>query len=888
MNEEEISSAIAIIGIAGRFPGASNIEQFWQNLCDAKESISTFSTEMVEKSGINKDFANQPNYVKAKGILEGIEEFDADFFNMSEKEASLTDPQHRLFLECAWEGLENAGYDPTQISGSVGVFAGTGMSSYFLHNLYPRPELKESMDPYLIQIGNDKDFLATKVSYKLNLKGPSLSVQTACSTSLVAVCSACNHLLTYQCDFALAGGVAVVVPQASGYLYHEGMILSPDGHCRPFDANAQGTVMSNGVGLVVLKRLSDALKDKDHVYAVIRGYGMNNDGSRKVGYMAPSIEGQAEAISSALAMAGIDPETIGYIETHGTGTLLGDPIEIRGLLQAYGTNSIQKTCVIGSVKSNIGHTVEAAGVIGLIKTALALHYKKIPPTLYFHEPNPHIDFSKTPFYVNSELKEWEVSSTTPRRAAVSSFGVGGTNAHLVLEEWQNEISNTENAAYELILSARSLRVLTHVAHNLGRYLSLHPEVSLIDVAYTLKERKRFKYTRKLVCKNRDEAISALLHFDPDSISANTSNISECNKGKRVPIPTYPFEKKRLWIDPIHKLEMPIITKKSDLSIENTLSEIWRECGVQASGIDEDFYVAGGDSLSAIQAVALIKKKLDINLGTQALLEYRTIASLSQAIKQQMPSTSHLVLLKAGIGTPLFLIHPIEGILFSYRPLVDYLKCTNPIYGIQTGDSTARSIEEIAQCYISEILKIQPHGSSYSIFGMSFGGLIAYEIARQLKEMGKSIHLLAMADIIRPDSNYLPLFEKKAMLIYLLELIEGHPIAPEEGTLDRLIQSLQLENLPENEKQKFQVVVKNHLQALSFYQPKSYEGNVLYFQARNKFFKWPELSLSSTWQPLIRGQIEVKEIDGCHINMMKDPNVKTIANHLNKRMNYERK
>jgi 3-oxoacyl-(acyl-carrier-protein) synthase/thioesterase domain-containing protein/acyl carrier protein len=887
MNEEEISSAIAIIGIAGRFPGASNIEQFWQNLCDAKESISTFSLEMLEKSGINKDLANQPNYVKAKGILEEIEKFDAEFFDMSEKEASLTDPQHRLFLECAWEGLENAGYDPTQIPGSVGVFAGTGMSSYFLHNLYPRSELKESIDPYLIQIGNDKDFLATKVSYKLNLKGPSLSIQTACSTSLVAICTACNHLLTYQCDVALAGGAAVVVPQVSGYLYHEGMILSPDGHCRPFDANAQGTVMSNGVGLVVLKRLTDALKDKDHVYAVIRGYGMNNDGSRKVGYMAPSIEGQAEAISSALAMAGIDPETIGYIETHGTGTLLGDPIEIRGLLQAFGTHSIQKTCAIGSVKSNIGHTVEAAGVIGLIKTVLALHYQKIPPTLHFQESNPHIDFSKTPFYVNSELKEWEALSTS-RRAGVSSFGVGGTNAHVILEEWPNEVSNIEDEACELILSARSPRALMQVAHHLGRHLSSHPEVSLIDVAYTLRERKRFKYTKKLICKNRDEAIFALLHFDPDGNAADMLNIGECIKGRRVPIPTYPFEKKRLWIDPIQRLETLPITKKSDLSIEDTLQEIWKECGVQVSGMDEDFYATGGDSLSAIQAVALIKKRLGINLGTQALLEYRTIFSLSQAIRQQMSSTSRLVLLKTGIGTPLFLIHPIEGTLFSYRSLVDYLKCTNPIYGIQAVGSEGRSIEEIAQSYIAEILKIQPQGPSYSIFGMSFGGLIAYEIARQLKEMGKSIHFLAMADIIRPDSNYLPLSEEKAMLIYLLELIEGHPIAPEEATPDRLIQSLQLESLPENERKNLQLIVKNHLQALSLYQPKPYKGNVLYFQAGNKFFKWPELSLSSTWQPLISGQIEVKEVEGYHLSMMKDPNVKIIADYLTEYMCYERK
>ena len=423
---------IAIIGMAGRFPGAKNIEQFWQNLQSGIESISDFTDEELISSGIDPAVVSEPSYIKVGAVLEDIDLFDASFFGFNHREAETTDPQHRLFLECACVALENAGYDSTRCESRIGVYAGASLNNYLSFNL--NSDQIGSAITFQKLIGNDKDFLTTRVSYKLNLKGPSFTVQTACSTSLVATTLACQSLLNYQCDMALAGGVSIRVPQKTGYLYQEGGILSPDGHCHAFDATAKGTIIGNGVGVVVLKRLADALADGDCIHAVIKGSAINNDGSLKVGYTAPSVDGQAEVIAEAQALAGIEPETVSYIEAHGTGTSLGDPIEIAALTKVFRASTQKKGfCAIGSVKTNVGHLDTAAGVTSLIKTILALKHKQIPPSLHFKEPNPQIDFAKSPFYVNTTLSEWKTNGA-PRRAGVSSFGIGGTNAHVILEE----------------------------------------------------------------------------------------------------------------------------------------------------------------------------------------------------------------------------------------------------------------------------------------------------------------------------------------------------------------------------------------------------------------------------------------------------------------------
>ncbi|MEH2270277.1 MAG: SDR family NAD(P)-dependent oxidoreductase [Nostoc sp.] len=507
-NYESIAE-IAIIGMAGRFPDAKNIEEFWQNLQSGVESISIFTNEEVVSDGIAPNILSDRNYVKASAILKDIDLFDASFFSFNPKEAEITDPQHRIFLECASVALENAGYDSNRCDSRIGVYAGASLNNYYSLDL--NRDRMGSAQCYQTVIGNDKDFLTTRVSYKLNLTGPSITVQTACSTSLVATTLACQSLLNYQCDMALAGGVSIHVPQKTGYLYEPGGTLSPDGHCRAFDAKAQGTTIGNGVGIVVLKRLSDALADGDCIHAVIRGSAINNDGSGKVGYTAPSVNGQAEVIAEAMMLAGVEPETINYIEAHGTGTALGDPIEIAALSQVFGSSTTKKGfCAIASVKTNIGHLDAAAGIAGLIKTVLALKHQQIPPSLNFEQPNPQIDFANSPFYVNTTLTEWKAGST-PRRAGVSSLGIGGTNAHVILEEAPVlEQSSSSRPWQLLVLSAKTDSALETATENLANHLQLHPDVNLADVAHTLQVgRGEFNHRRVLVCQDIEDAASAL-------------------------------------------------------------------------------------------------------------------------------------------------------------------------------------------------------------------------------------------------------------------------------------------------------------------------------------------------------------------------------------------
>lgn len=512
-------SAVAIIGMAGRFSGARDVNAFWQNLCDGIEAITFFSDQELTAAGVSDEELRNPKYVKAAMVLDDVELFDAFFFGLTPREAEVMDPQQRFFLECAWEALENAGYNPESYQGAIGVYAGSSTSSYLLNNLWGNPSVLNAFGRRQTLLFNDKDFLATRASYLMNLRGPSFSVQTACSTSLVAVHLACQSLLNGECDIALAGGVAISVPQRTGYLHQDGDVLSPDGHCRAFDARAQGTVVGNGVGIVVLKRLSDALVERDTIYAVIRGSAINNDGSLKVGYTAPSVKRQADVVAEALAVAGIDPETIGYVETHGTGTPIGDPIEIAALTQAYRMFTGKKGfCAIGSVKTNIGHLDAAAGVTGLIKTVLALQNKLLPPSLNFENPNPQINFKESPFYVNTALSAWE-GKEHPRRAGVSSFGIGGTNVHVVLEEAPaSKPTSTSKEWHLLTLSAKTASGLENRTADLLEYLKRQPDVNIADVAHTLLVgRKTFNHRRMVLCNSVNDAIQTLSKPQPERV-----------------------------------------------------------------------------------------------------------------------------------------------------------------------------------------------------------------------------------------------------------------------------------------------------------------------------------------------------------------------------------
>ena len=479
-------SSIAIVGMAGRFPGARNVREFWENLRDGIESIRTLLDEELIAAGVSSEELSRPQYVKRAAVLDDVAMFDATFFGLSPRDAAIMDPQHRHFLECAWEALEDAAHPPRSFRGSIGVFAGSGMNSYLIHNLLANRELVRQAGLFqLKQTGNDKDVLATRASYQFDLRGPSINVQTACSTSLVAVHLACQSLLNFECDMALAGGVTIEVPHGQGYLYREGEILSRDGRCRSFDAASTGTVFGSGAGIVVLRRLEDALADRDAIRAVILGSAVNNDGARKVGYLAPSVEGQAEVINEALEFAGVSADDISYVEAHGTGTIVGDPIEIRALTQAFRRSTDRRGyCAVGSLKTNVGHLDAASGVAALIKTVLALEYAQLPASLHFQTPNPHIAFADSPFFVNDRLTDWP-SSGLPRRAGVTSLGIGGTNAHAVLEEALPRLHSASVKPYYLLTaSAKTQSAAKRASENLVAYLNEHSEVSLEDASFT--------------------------------------------------------------------------------------------------------------------------------------------------------------------------------------------------------------------------------------------------------------------------------------------------------------------------------------------------------------------------------------------------------------------
>ncbi|MCT9933569.1 thioester reductase domain-containing protein [Planotetraspora sp. A-T 1434] len=504
-NHDAIGTEIAIVGMAGRFPGARNLDEFWRNLESGMESLSTFTDQELAAAGVPEEIRRDSRYVPRRGVLDGADLFDAAFFGYYPREAQILDPQQRVFLECAWEALEHAGHDPGSGTARVGVFAGASANEY-ASALNASPEVRAAVDPFQIGLATSRDFLSTRVSYKLGLEGPSLTVQTGCSTSLVAVHLACQSLLTGDCDIALAGGVSISVPQRAGYLPVEGGVLSPDGRCRAFDARGRGTVSGDGVGIVVMKRLEDALTERDTIHAVIKGSAINNDGRDKIGFTAPSVKGQAAAIRAAHLVADVKPETIGYVEAHGTGTPLGDPIEVAALIEAFGDAGTR--CGLGSVKTNIGHLDAAAGVAGLIKTVLALQHRRLPPTLHFTELNPEIDLGGSPFHVNAELRAWEQDG--PRRAGVSSFGIGGTNAHVVLEEAPPPAETGPSHGHHLlVLSARTEPALRQARADLAEHLSRSGH-DLADVAHTLRlGRRAFAHRTAVVCADIAGAVAAL-------------------------------------------------------------------------------------------------------------------------------------------------------------------------------------------------------------------------------------------------------------------------------------------------------------------------------------------------------------------------------------------
>jgi len=534
-------NAIAVVGMAGRFPGADSVSAFWDNLRRGEESIVTLSEEDLLAAGISEKALANHAYVRRAALMNGIDEFDADFFGFTPQAARMMDPQHRLFLQCAWHALEDAGYDPAYIDGSVGVYATSTTSGYLLHNLMSHYDPNEiigqgvTFEMVNLSLQNDKDYLATRVAHQFNLRGPALSVQTACSSSLVAVHLACQSILNGESDMALAGGASLRIPHRVGYWHEPGSMVSATGHCRPFDVRSDGTIFGSGVGVVVLKALQVAVDDGDRIHAVIRGSALNNDGSTKMTYAAPNAAGQADVIAEAHAVAEIDASTVSYVETHGTGTPLGDPIEIEGLRQAFAVSTATRPgpCFVGSVKSNIGHLESAAGMAGLIKAILCLKHRAIPATLHYTSPNPELHLDRGPFVVRSEYGPWEWDDV--RRAGVSSFGVGGTNAHVVLEEAPavSAPAITGPGPQVLLLSARTAGALQQSRSALAAELSGPDEIALPDVAYTLARRRKENLRMAAVVKDRQDAAAVLAAEEHDNVFLGESVLSDDNWGRVV-------------------------------------------------------------------------------------------------------------------------------------------------------------------------------------------------------------------------------------------------------------------------------------------------------------------------------------------------------------------
>ncbi len=681
----DFDHAVAVVGMVGRFPGARNLEELWRNLRDGVDSVRSFTVEELAALGVSPALLADPSYIRVAAQPADLDRFDAGFFGINHREAEILDPQQRFFLEVCWEALEDAGYDPETLTETVtGVFAGQTTSTYLLFNLMSNKALLASMDPLQLLVGNAGDSLATRVSYKLNLKGPSFTIASACSTSAVAVHTASQSLLNGECDLALAGGVSINVHLLTGYKSAEGSVFAKNGKCRAFDAGAEGILFGGGAGVVVLKRATDAIRDGDNIHAILLGSAVNNDGALKVGYTAPSVDGQAEVISEAWAASGVEMESVSYIEAHGTGTRLGDPIEVQALTKAFRAETDRKQFVaLGSIKTNIGHLDVAAGVAGLIKTILALKHRQIPPSLHFTDPNPEIDFASSPIFVNTELRPWETAAGEPRRAGVSSFGFGGTNVHLVLEEAPEvsakPASRDPRDHYVLPVSARSEDALSRACQRLADHLEDHPELDLGDVEYTLRVgRHTFEHRRTVVCANRDEAIEALRSGRSDDASAFASETAP--EGRRVSLPTYPFERRRYWIDvpdvvvpgsegapvfapvpgdaaaytplPGDAAMSPVLAMAAGSvqtlhprpnlfnpyeaprdERETKVCRIWQEIlGVEPVGIHDNFFQLGGHSLLATQILSRVRGKLGVDFPLQHLFSFPTAAELADAIR----------------------------------------------------------------------------------------------------------------------------------------------------------------------------------------------------------------------------------------------------------------
>lgn len=897
---------VAIVGMAGKFPGAANIDEFWQNILAGKASITRFDEKELLENGISQAELNNPNYVKTKGWLAEADCFDAEFFGYTPREAELMDPQHRVLLETVYAALEDVGCNPMTFEGDIGVFASASQNSYLLRHLAQDTTLLNDANYYQVVLGNGNDFLATRISYKLNLRGPAQTIQTGCSSSLVAVHYACQSLLNYECDVAVVGGVSITTPLKSGYLYKKEGIASPNGQCRPFDAEANGTLPGNGCGVVVLKRLSDARENQDRIYANIKGSAINNDGNNKVGYTAPSVSGQAKAIQMAQAVANVAPSSIHYIEAHGTGTRMGDPIEIAGLVRAFGKQEKQQWCAIGSLKGNVGHLDAAAGVAGLMKTALSLYHQTIPPSGNFSSANPDIDFEHSPFFVNSEARSW-TRDKTPRRAGVSAFGIGGTNAHAILEEELQPLVQSDQEWHLLPISAKTPAALAELREQFIKYLETHPDLNLANAAYTLQTRRMTHAERSiLICRKEtgkiqigaiddllaEQQVYAKAWLSGEEVTSALSNNSALSV---TTLPTYPFARIVHWL-PV-KYPAPIASPKQENKEEDLETKFARILqmllGVETVSWEENFTDIGADSLMLIDFVVEVEQQCQVTIPTGVIAEYFSIVRLAEYLRQkerapaQEKSTSSAVLpfhppkpplrlvektailIKEGDKQkpPLFCIHPAGGAISVFQGLALHLDVNQSVIGIRAmhaNGATNASITAMARRYKEVIQDAQGEGP-YLLCGSSMGGTVAFEMAQMFQQEGQKVSLLAMLDTPSPGMAFdtIP-SSNQEILDYIATL------SPETA-----------KGLSREEEQFFDLW-RAHCGALMDYRGNPYSGQIVYFKAK-ELKSFLTRSLEQGWIPLAEEGIEIHEVPGNHITIHTTPHVKRIADVINRKL-----
>ncbi|GGP97639.1 hypothetical protein GCM10010249_15190 [Streptomyces roseolilacinus] len=880
---------MAVVGMAGRFPGAASTDELWQGLLDGVESSRRFSDEEMAEAGVPPEQITSSSRVPRGADLADADLFDAGFFGVTQRDARLMDPQHRVFLTCAWQALEDAGLAPHHTSGPVGVFASTSLSTYLLANVLRSAEYADAALSYPVMLGNDKDFLATRVSYKLDLRGPSMTVQTACSSSLTAVHLACQALARGEMRAALVGGVSITFPQTSGYEYQEGGILSRDGHCRVFDARSAGTIKGNGCGVVVLKRLADALEDGDRVYAVIRGTAVNNDGSDKIGFTAPGPQGQRAVIRAALEASGLPASHVGYVETHGTGTAVGDPLELHALTAAYReAGGPAPGCAIGSLKANVGHLDAAAGVTGLIKAALALYHQKVPRQINYDTPNPHLRLDEQPYQVPTESLAYPPAAPL-RAAAVSSFGLGGTNAHAVLAAppvREEPPAGQPGVRYPVVLSARDAEALADQVRGLRALLDGTEPPAVRDIAYTLLTGRALLPVRHVFeAATHDELREGL-----DAYLAGAHPGSELPEGGwthgtalKVSLPGYPLRPERHWIEPdtragavaaapagtpaAEAAGTGAVEAADDQVLERVVALLEQGLGMDQIAPDDDFYELGGDSMLAVEIVTALRDMFGIEVGVDDFAHLRTPDEMAAHVRAALSGTtaahSGITAVREGTGTPVYLVPPAGGTNFLYFRLADRTAPGAPLRALSFPGGAARpgTLRELAALYVEWIRREQPQGP-YRLGGYSFGGNVAFEMALQLQRAGERVELLVMLDAHVPETyvgGHLDAEEFKEVFPVLFETAAVRGVDPrmlrEQGFLD--------------------VWQHNHSLLKGYYPDGRFDGDLVLLQAEE-----PEgealldaLRMNprdkSLWSAHITGRLVVEKVPGDHFSMFDE-------------------